>query len=448
MPEEQNPKVSRERLNQIASRKLGQLGVAVKPAADPQLLEGELPLTAGRVQNPATGAGLTRARFLVWGHDHLRFLDPPLSGIKPVQFYDVDTVSAVEQRIVQALQRRLAGLRELEARLTALRLKTSVDRERLIVKALLETVSDTFELVGDPDVGVRVARVTASRGKPQDVSADFPLLRLSDFSSGLDLELFLTNELPKMLQGVDKLKEVTARARAEADAALEAVPPAASALTLSVLASRFGPDVTVLPGPRLEVMQEFTHGGVRYRFQALHENGTTFRGRLSGPTGEKWQDRFELLRFPGALQMAATVLGVKQPPPVEASPKAAPASAPPPSARGVSSPAGGGYIAPHPGEIWVMNVLVEGDDGKEIRYACTDVDGKPYGATRLLKKPDFQAVFVQQGISWRLLILIDQVNGDQVIYRQLNAARAPMGAQKTIAVGILVSNFIPEAAAY
>src|SRR4051812_12335439 len=72
--DDQNPKVSRERLNQIATRKLGQLGIPVRAAADPQLLEGELPLSPGRVQHPGTGAALTRARFLVWGHDHLRFL--------------------------------------------------------------------------------------------------------------------------------------------------------------------------------------------------------------------------------------------------------------------------------------------------------------------------------------------------------------------------------------
>ena len=58
------------------------------------------------------------------------------------------------------------------------------------------------------------------------------------------------------------------------------------------------------------------------------------------------------------------------------------------------------------------------------------------------------AVFVQQGMGWRLLIHIDEVNGDQVVYRQLNAARQPLAVPKSIAIGILVSNFIPEAAAY
>ncbi len=445
--DEQNPKVSRERLNQIASRKLAQLGVTTRPAADPQLLEGELPLTAGRVQNPVTKAQLTRARFLVWGHDHLRFLDPPLSGLKPIHFYDVDQVGLIEQRIVVALQKRVGGLRELEARFIALRMRTALDNERLLVKAFLETVSDTFELVGDPDLGVRVARVTASRGKPQDVPPDYPLIQLSEFNSGLDLELFLTDELPKMLQGVDKLKEVIHRPRAEPTEALQPLPPPTNALTLALLTQKLGADVSLMPGNRFELMQEFAHGGVRYRFQALHESGTTFRGRLSGPTGEKWSEKFELLRFPGAMQMVATVLGAKLP---QAEGAKASGGGPPDitGADDAEGPGGQGHIAPSAGEIWLMNVLVEQDDGKEIRYACTDVDGKPYGATRLLKKADFQAVFVQQGLSWRLLILIDQVNGDQITYRQLNAARQPVGAAKNIAVGILLSNFIPEAAAY
>ncbi|MGQ0504549.1 MAG: hypothetical protein ACT4TC_04460 [Myxococcaceae bacterium] len=437
--DEQNPKVSRERLNQIASRKLAQLGVQVRPAADPQLLEGELTLQPGRVQNPLTHVPIVRARFLVWGHDHLRFLDPPLSGLRPVQFYDADALATVEQRLSSGLQRRAGALRELEAKFNALKLRSAVDAERLVIKGTLETVSDTFELLGDPEAGVRVARVIPSRGKPQDISSDYPLLKLSEFPTGLDLELHLTNELPRMIQGVDKLKEAATRGRGDGYQPLEVVPPTPGALTLGLLAHHLGPEVTVLPGAKLEVMQEFAHAGAKFRFQAAHDTGTTFRGRLMSATGEKWAERFDLTRFPGAKELVTTVLGIKPPPPP--APRAPSPGEVPPEKKA-------DYIAPHPGEVWVMNVLVEQDDGKEIRYACTDIDGKPYGATRLLKKADFQAVFVQHGISWRLLILIDSVSGDQVSYRQLSAARQPVGAAKSIAVGILVTNFIPEAAAY
>ena len=96
-----------------------------------------------------------------------------------------------------------------------------------------------------------------------------------------------------------------------------------------------------------------------------------------------------------------------------------------------------------------MNVLVERAEADEIRYACTNVDGKPFGAARILKRADFEDVFIQTGPGWRLLILIDEVRSDySVVYRQLDRHRQPRGAQKRMEGAILVTTFIPEAMAY
>ena len=78
----------------------------------------------------------------------------------------------------------------------------------------------------------------------------------------------------------------------------------------------------------------------------------------------------------------------------------------------------------------------------------TDIDGRPYGAARVLKRPDFEAVFTQERGGWRLLLIIDQVVGDSVLYRQLDRQRQPLGAAKKMSTAILVANFVPEAAAY
>ncbi len=102
-------KIPRERLNQIASRKLSALGVPVRLAADRETLEGDLAL--GRVVHPATGQPVPRARFVVVGHDHLRFLDPPLSALGPVGFYEHERLAALEQVIATSLQKRSAALR-------------------------------------------------------------------------------------------------------------------------------------------------------------------------------------------------------------------------------------------------------------------------------------------------------------------------------------------------
>jgi hypothetical protein len=77
-----------------------------------------------------------------------------------------------------------------------------------------------------------------------------------------------------------------------------------------------------------------------------------------------------------------------------------------------------------------------------------DIDGRPYGAARVLKRADFEAVFAQEKGGWRLLIHIDQVADGNVVYRQLDRSRQPMGAPKKMAAAILLANFVPEAAAY
>lgn len=95
-----------------------------------------------------------------------------------------------------------------------------------------------------------------------------------------------------------------------------------------------------------------------------------------------------------------------------------------------------------------MNVVVEEAGPDEVRYVGTDIDGKPYGAARVLKRSDFEAVFTQARGGWRLLIQIDQVLEGAVLYRQLDQSRQPLGAPRKMAAAILVVNFVPEAAAY
>jgi hypothetical protein len=117
---------------------------------------------------------------------------------------------------------------------------------------------------------------------------------------------------------------------------------------------------------------------------------------------------------------------------------AEPASAPPELA---------GQRAPRPGEIWVMNVVVEEAGDDEVRYVGTDIDGRPYGAARVLKRADFEAVFARERGGWRLLVHVDQVQDGSVIYRQLDRQRQPMGAPRKMSWAILLANFVPEAAA-
>lgn len=423
-------KIPRERLNQIASRKLSAMGVPVRLAADRETLEGELALSP-RVIHPATGQPIGgRARFVVDGHDHLRFPDPPLASLGPVNFYEHERLAGLEQALIAALARRGAALQDVAARLRALRLETGIDAERLAVRAVVKTATHAFEILGSPE-GVRVSRVAPVGGRPFEVAGDFPALQLKEYPSLTDLEIYLVNAVPRMTATADSVPA----GRPGQGGAIRAMPPPRTALTVAALAQAFGAEAVIAPNAAVELLQEFEWAGTRYRFVATREMGTRFRGRIIGPGGDVWSDRFDLESFPGTAELVALALGV---------PEAPQAASPDPGAVGAVP----GHLLPHAGEVWVMNVVVEEAGPDEIRYVGTDIDGKPYGAARLLKRADFEAVFAQERGGWRLLIHIDQLQDGNVIYRQLDRQRQPIGAPRKMSAAILVANFVPEAAAY
>jgi hypothetical protein len=427
-------KIPRERLNQIASRKLSTLGVPVRLAADRETLEGELGL-AGRVLHPVTGQPVTRARFTVVGHDRLQFLDAPLAALGPVTFFDHDRLVALEGALAGALAARQVAVQEVAQRLRALRLEAMVDPERLVARAVVKTPTHAFELLGGPE-GVRLSRVAPVGGKPWEVAGGLPPLELARYASSTDLELALVDALPGLTPAAPP-----AAASGPAGTALEATPPPRNALTLQALSQVFGADAMLPPNAMVELVQEFQHGGTRYRFVATREMGARFKGRLIGPGGDVWSDRFDLNGFPGTRKVVALALGASEP---EEGP-AGLAGLPGVPAEGAPVPQ---HLQPVAGEVWVMNVVVEDAGLDEVRYVGTDIDGRPYGAARVLRRPDFEAVFSKDRGGWRLLVQIDQVQEGAVLYRQLDRQRQPIGAPRRMAAAILVANFVPEAAAY
>jgi hypothetical protein len=426
-------KIPRERLNQIAGRKLAALAIPVRLSADRETLEGDLALPP-RVTHPLTGQAIGRARFAVVGHDHLRFLDPPLSALPPVLFYDVDRSGAVEARVGDLLQKRAALLHDLAARLRALRLETGFDAERLLARAVVKTTQRAFEILAGPE-GVRVARVAPVGGRPFEVPITFPALKLDEHGSATDLELWLEGAVPEMEAAAKRAGPVAA---GPAPARLVPMPPPRNALTLGGILAAFGPDGVMAPNAPVEVFQELEWSGTRYRFVAAREVGTVFKGRLIGPTGDVWSDRFELSSFPGTAKLAAAALGASLDEGAPAAPPAAPGAA----REGIPE-----HLLPRAGEVWVMNVVVERAGADEVRYVGTDIDGRPYGAARVLKRADFEAVFSSERGGWRLLVVVDQVQDGSVVYRQLDPRRQPIGAPRKMAASVLVANFVPEAAA-
>jgi hypothetical protein len=429
-------KIPRERLNQIASRKLSALGVPVRLAADRESLEGELAF-AGRVAHPATGQPIPRGRFVVVGHDHLRFLDAPLAALGPVDFYEHERLAGLEQAVAQGLAQRAAALQDVGFRMRALNREGALDFDRLAVRAVVKTATHAFEILGGVD-GVRVSRVAPVGGKPLEVAPEFPALVLSEFATPTDLEIHLVSAVPRM---APEPRAAPASASTAPGGGLVATPPPRNALTLATLAQVFGDDAMLAPNALVELVQEFVYGNTRYRFVAAREMGTRFKGRLIGPSGDVWSERFELADFPGTRKVVALALGAS---PDAVEPAGDDQLAGAPATQGELP----SHLLPHPGEVWVMNVVVEEGGQDEIRYVGTDIDGKPYGAARVLKRADFEAVFAHDRGGWRLLVKIDQVQEGHVIYRQLDRQRQPMGAPRKMSAAILVANFVPEAAAY
>lgn len=430
-------KVSKERLNQIAGRKLASLGINAWLRSDGQTVEGELGFSGVEVKNPVGGAVIASARFTTEGHDHLKFLTPPLSALPPIKFYETERVELVVAAVRDALRHRGIFLEGLARVLRSLKVECRFDPLRLVVLGRVRVAGATVDLVGAPD-GVRLLRVTPDAGKERELPANGPILKLDEFSDPTDLELHLA----QLISDAEKAPSAVLAPAAAPSAAPKRglVLQASPELTIGQL-QRLGDEVCFAPGTKLELFQEFEHDGVRYRFSASQEKGDTFRGTIQGPKGARWAERFNLSRFPGVLTLASAVLGVPLQP--ETPPQAEAAAQPESAVLGVPD-----QLAPAPGEVWVMSVLVDEQNDKEVRYTCTDIDGKPYGAQRVLAPKDFSEIFVNERGGWRLLIQIDAVSNGTATYRQMDRERKPRGQPKQLKLAVLVTTFCPEAASY
>jgi hypothetical protein len=444
-----------ERLHQIASRKLSAWGVDT--SSDGNRLRGVLRF--GKIAQPVSKAPIHGAPFTVVDHDKLRFEDPPLDVLGVIPFYDLEAFAQLEQRVQRALEARMHALQLLAQRFKRLHIPLVVVPDRLVLLGEVVTGDCAFSIEGDPVGDVRLVRFQQGRGEPVVAPSSVPPLRLEDYPAQVDLEIHLTTIAPKVRE--------LARAVAQQGTSgapvrgVDPVEPPGDAPTLAQLVALLGETAKLA---RFEAAADFLVGARRMRFFCAHVGGTTYRGKLvdaAQPDRSLWQETFDAARFPGVVQLVALVTGVEVAPqsaPQPARPPVAPPqhlSAPdddegmPPSSS--STPAAFGstsQIAPQPGEVWVMPVLVERDDGAEIRYVCTDADGRPYGAARVLPKADFIAVFAAHGVGYRLNVRIEHVQGDVAVYQQLDAAGNARGAPTQLSLHQLVGAFVPEGALY
>jgi hypothetical protein len=257
---------------------------------------------------------------------------------------------------------------------------------------------------------------------------------LREYGDKRDLELFLVASLGQSEPAKEaeplELEEEVAEAPPEA--------PAPEPVTLGRLCAALGEGVIVSPG--LILQQDLQVGQTPVRFAARFEGGLTFTSKVIAPEGAIWAGQFSLADFPGIADFVAGLLGnasIAEPVPEMTD-------------RFATSPIlTSGQQHPVAGEVWVMNALVESDDGREVRYVGVDIDGQPFGAPRVLARETFREVFseIKPG-SFALRVEILRTSDDQVNYVQLDSKSKRMGEPRAARLNPFLSNFTPEAAAY
>lgn len=103
-----------------------------------------------------------------------------------------------------------------------------------------------------------------------------------------------------------------------------------------------------------------------------------------------------------------------------------------------------GLSPPQEGETWVMDVIVESDDGEEVRYRGVGFTGQAFGAPRVLPKIAFDEAYIAWGQTHRMLVQVTRVSKEIVGYVRLDAERRPASIERKVALVGFLANFTQE----
>jgi hypothetical protein len=105
-----------------------------------------------------------------------------------------------------------------------------------------------------------------------------------------------------------------------------------------------------------------------------------------------------------------------------------------------------GLTPPVVDQIWVMDVIVERDDGREVRYRGVGFTGQAFGAPRVLPKEVFDHAYVASDKTHRMLVRVTSVDEESVTYVRLDAERRPVEGDRRVALVGFLANFTQEPA--
>ncbi|HUU03055.1 MAG TPA: hypothetical protein VM425_16605 [Myxococcota bacterium] len=439
MTEERIPK---ERLNQIARRKLLALGIQTQPANDGFNLEGEIAIKPpAQLVNPCNRQNIAKIQFMVEGHDCMRMISPPaMSRIKPIQFYDFDRLAVLIEQLQVVLNRRAAAVQLQEKQIQQYGLQASLDAEQIVLIARIELdIMSSVILEGD-ERGLFAVRVEPHSSNIPSISLGNVPIDLGEFPQKVDLEIHLSHLIEKaqMTQAAETVRlPLPSRSQPSAAGSTEG---ALQGISLERLTKAFGSQAVISTG--VSVSKDLQVGDQQIRFSARHQQGNSFSSRMNSSGGTFWKNDFDLDSFPGVEDFVAGIMGTPQV--TEVTGPAALAGQ-----TGTEEEMVFGYQLPIPGEVWVMNLLVEDESDTEIRYVGIDIDGQPYGAPRVLSKEVFLKTFAKVcSGSYRMLVTVTGVELGKVSYLRLDSDRNQIPKPITCRLAPFVANFVPESSAY
>jgi len=422
------PNPSAQALGRIR-RELAELDIRTQFTPRGDALTGEL-LPGDDLVNPLDGQPVPRITFRVGVDGMFQIKSPPLvDGLSVADCVRSESKARLLGQLTQSLHRRVGEVEALHKRLEGLGLDPKMDAERaeVVVQVDLDMAGEAM-LVGD-DRGLVARYVVPAVGKRTPVSLGDLVLDLADFSDKVDMELFLAARAEEVLAGAGAT---------EASAPNPAAPASAKGLTLEQLVERLGP--TTVLGSGFSLVRTFRIDGEEARFEAHHHGDEGFAARLKRGGDTVWEGDLLLSKLSSLDDFVAELVAGNG---SSISEVPSPHAWSEEQARLVA-----GFLPPAPGEIWVMDVHVDDDDGQEVRYHGRNIGGESYGASRVLAKATFEATFAQVGVAYRLLVRVLEVGDDYVEYQRLDAARKPVASPRRAPLIIFMATFIAEAAAY
>jgi len=413
-----------------AFRRLTALGLQVAYESDGDGLEACFAPEGSALQDPLDGTAIERVLLRVSSDGRVRIHAPAVLASTPERGWrQLPTPAQLCAELQGALDKRHAEAESACAELARLGFDAEIDPESRRAVFVLEIDPGSAVLFECEGERVVARSLHAAGAAPAPVH-------------GLE---FALRALPHRVDFTLQVAHALEQQRRTGP--LQSAPPAPRALSaprgiaLGALLEALGPDwvlgsgatlscATTLHGESTRLVLELTEAGP-LTLRLLGPSGTLFTRPLERTALAQWERVAARTPRSTALEPAAV---------------AGEPTAPRWSAR--EEQLARGPLPPAVNETWVMEVRVESDDGREVRYRGINVGGEDYGAPRVLRKDWFEETFIPSAGGWRMLVRVLAVDEREVTYQRLSARREGVSQPRRFPLVVFLASFVPEAGAY